>query len=156
MCKRLHVCVCGGVRVKFMVQTQANRPCPPFCWFLLFSMLFSTFYIDAVVWARDTHLPVDEAHDGGLHPHAHGEAGVHVLVVEERLQAGQQEDERGVEVALPERGLVVLHEAQQQAADGGEKSQAGGSELWMMMLLYDSLFFEMFGIRICSCSDPTL
>ena len=93
-------------------------------------LLISMFYVYVVVWARDTHLPVDEAHDGGLDAHAHGEAGVHVLVVEERLQAGQQEDERGVEVALPERRLVVPHEAQQQAVGGGGGGTPGrGSEL---------------------------
>lgn len=34
---------------------------------------------------RSFYLPVDEAHDGRLDSHAHGEAGIHVLVVEEGL-----------------------------------------------------------------------
>ena len=98
---------------------------------LAFSMLFSMFHVYVIGWTRDTHLPVHKAHDGGLHPHAHGEAGVHVLVVEERLQAGQQEDECGVEVTLPEGGLVVPHEAQQQAADRGRKHRQEVRHLWM-------------------------
>ena len=51
---------------------------------------------------EETYLSVDEAHDGCLHPHADGEARVHVLVVEEGLHAGQQEHEEGEEVALPQ------------------------------------------------------
>lgn len=63
---------------------------------------------------RRTHLPVDQAHDRCLDPHSHSEAGVHVLVVEERLEAGEQEHERGVEVAFPQRSVLVSHESQEK------------------------------------------
>lgn len=41
------------------------------------------------------YLPIDETHDGGFDPHAHGEAAVHVLMIEERLQAREQEHGEG-------------------------------------------------------------
>lgn len=65
--------------------------------------------------AGRTHLPVHQAHDGRLHPHPHGEARVHVLMVEEGLEAREQEHEGGVEVALPQRSVFVSHESQEQA-----------------------------------------
>lgn len=36
-------------------------------------------------------------------------------MVEERLQAGEQEHQRGVEVALPQRGIFIPHEPQKKA-----------------------------------------
>lgn len=65
-----------------------------------------------VVGYRFTHLSVNQAHNSGLHPHSHCEASVHVLMVEQRLETGQQEHESGIEVALPQRGVFVSHEAQ--------------------------------------------
>lgn len=44
-----------------------------------------------VYWCRFTHLPVNQAHNSCLHPHSHSEACVHVLMIEERLKARQQE-----------------------------------------------------------------
>lgn len=39
----------------------------------------------------DTDLSVNQAHNSCLHPHPHCEASVHVLMVEEGLETGQQE-----------------------------------------------------------------
>lgn len=63
---------------------------------------------------RSFYLPVDKAHDGRLDSHAHGEAGVHILVVKEGLQAGEEEHERGVEISFPQRSVLLPHKAQQQ------------------------------------------
>lgn len=57
------------------------------------------------------HLSVDQTHDSCFNPHAHSKAGVCVLVVEDGLQAGQEEHKRGVEIALPQRCVLILHKA---------------------------------------------
>lgn len=66
---------------------------------------------------RFTHLPVNQAHDGCLHPHSHCEASIHVLMVEEGLETREQEHEGGVEVALPQRGIFFPHETQKKTAE---------------------------------------
>lgn len=66
---------------------------------------------------RFTHLPVNQAHNGRLHPHPHSEASVHVLMVEEGLEAGQQEHESGIEVAFPQRSILVSHEIQKKTVE---------------------------------------
>lgn len=60
------------------------------------------------------YLPVDEAHDSGFQPHAHREAAVHVLMVQQRLQAGQQEKQRSKQETFPHGGVFVPHETEQQ------------------------------------------
>lgn len=67
-----------------------------------------------------THLPVNQAHDSSLHPHSHSETSVHVLMVEEGLQTGEQEHQSGIEVALPQRSVFVSYETQKKTA-GEEK-----------------------------------
>lgn len=69
-----------------------------------------------------THLPVNQAHNGSLHPHPYGEASVHVLVVEEGLETGQQEHQGGVEVAFPQRSVLVPHEIQKKAVEEDRNS----------------------------------
>lgn len=61
------------------------------------------------------YLPVDEAHEGSFQPHSHSEAAIHVLMVQQRLQAGQQEEQRGEQETFPHGSVLVPHEAQQQA-----------------------------------------
>lgn len=57
------------------------------------------------------YLSVDQAHDSCFNPHPHSKAGVCVLVVEDRLHAGQEEHKRGIEIALPQRSVLILHKA---------------------------------------------
>lgn len=57
------------------------------------------------------YLSVDQTHDSCFNPHAHSKAGVCVLVVEDRLQAGQEEHKRGIEIALPQWSVLILHKA---------------------------------------------
>lgn len=63
------------------------------------------------------HLPVDQAHDSRLQPHSRCEAVKHVVMMEERLQRGQQEEKRGIQEAFPRLSMRVPHEAQQPAAN---------------------------------------
>lgn len=65
-----------------------------------------------------THLSVNQAHNSCLHPHSHCEASVHILVVKEGLETGQQEHECGVEIALPQRGIFISHETQKETEEG--------------------------------------
>lgn len=62
-----------------------------------------------------THLSVNQAHDSRLHPHADGEASVHVLMIKKRLEAGQQEHQSGIEVAFPLRSFGIPYETQKKA-----------------------------------------
>ena len=78
---------------------------------------------------RSTHLPVNQAHNSRLHPHSHCEAGVHVLMVEERLEAGEQEHQGGVEVAFPHRGIFVSYEIQKETVAEEEQMESGLSEV---------------------------
>lgn len=64
-----------------------------------------------------THLPVDGTNDGRLDPHAADEADVEVLVQHKGLEAGADEQERSVEVAMPARGLLVIHKVDEQSAE---------------------------------------
>lgn len=61
-----------------------------------------------------THLPVDGTDDSGLDPHAADEADVEVLVQHESLEAGAEEQDHSVEVALPVRGLLIIHKVDEQ------------------------------------------
>lgn len=72
---------------------------------------------------RFTHLPVNQAHDSCLHPHSHCETCVHVLMVEERLEAGQKEHQSGVEIALPKWGIFIPHKTQKKT--GKDNSDFG-------------------------------
>lgn len=67
---------------------------------------------------RFTHLSVNQAHNSCLHPHSHCEASVHVLMVEQRLETGQQKHKSGVEVAFPQWGIFVSHETQKKTVEG--------------------------------------
>ena len=60
------------------------------------------------------HLPVHGPDDGSLDAHAADEADVEVLVQHQGLQAGADEQQRRVEVTLPFRGLLVVHEVDEQ------------------------------------------
>lgn len=60
------------------------------------------------------YLSVDESHDSCFNSHAHSKAGVHVLMIEDGLKAGQQKHHWGVEITLPQRSVCVFHKAQQQ------------------------------------------
>ena len=60
------------------------------------------------------HLPVHSPDDGRLDAHAADEADVEVLVQHQGLQAGADEQQRRVEVTLPFRGLLVIHEVDEQ------------------------------------------
>lgn len=57
------------------------------------------------------HLSVDQTHDRCFNPHAHSKAGVCVLMVEDGLQAGQEEHKRGIKKAFPQRSILILHKA---------------------------------------------
>lgn len=89
---------------------------------------------------RFTHLPVNQAHDSCLHPHSHCEARVHVLMVEERLQAGEQEHQSSVEIALPKRGIFIPHETQKKTgkdnSDVGVRPSIHPQSLWRLLVLF--------------------
>lgn len=68
-----------------------------------------------------THLPIDGPDDGGLDPHAADEADVEILVQHEGLEAGADEQQHRVEVAVPVRGRLVVHKVDEQSAmEGGQ------------------------------------
>lgn len=89
---------------------------------------------------RFTHLSVNQAHDSCLHPHSHCKARVHVLMVEERLEAGEQEHQSGVEIALPKRGIFIPHETQKKTgkddSDFSIRPQIHPSRLWWLLVLF--------------------
>ncbi len=68
-------------------------------------------------------LPVDEAHDSSLQSHPDSEAVKHVLMMEERLQTGQQEEQRGKQETFPHLSIFVPHEGQQQADNNNKSNQ---------------------------------
>ena len=88
----------------------------------------SSLSLLVVSFSLSPYLPVDQAHDSGLHPHSHGEAGVHVLMVEQGLEAGQEEQQEGKHEALPQVAVLVTHEPQEEAGGGGGKT-------WFYMML---------------------
>lgn len=71
-------------------------------------------------WAAP-HLPVHGPNDSRLDAHAADEADVEVLMQHQGLQAGADEQQRRVEVTLPVRGLLVVHEVDEQPA--GQQGQ---------------------------------
>ena len=74
-------------------------------------MLFTQrFSFPFCVSLQDTYLPVHQAHHGRFYPHPHSEAAVHVLVVEDGLEAGEHEHQGCIEVALPQGGILIPHE----------------------------------------------
>lgn len=79
------------------------------------------------------HLPVDQAHDGSLQPHSGCEAVKHVVMMEERLQRGQQEEKRGIQETFPRLSMCVPHEAQQPA--GNKRRQHPQQEDWFPVLI---------------------
>lgn len=60
------------------------------------------------------HLSVDGPDDGRLEPHPRHKADVEVLVQDQRLQAGREEEEAGVEEALPAGGALVVDKVNEQ------------------------------------------
>lgn len=60
------------------------------------------------------YLSVDGANHGSLQTHPRHKADVEVLVEDQRLQAGADEEESCVEVALPTGGVLVVYKLDQQ------------------------------------------
>lgn len=70
------------------------------------------------------HLPVHQAGDGGSQPYLQHLESVHVLLLEQRLQAGGHEHQHRDQVALPGGGRGITNKLQKKAcARGREKVQ---------------------------------
>lgn len=65
------------------------------------------------------YLAVDSAHHGSLDAHATDEADMKVLVECQCLQTGTNKQQCCVQVALPVRGLPVIHEVDNQSVEVG-------------------------------------
>lgn len=68
--------------------------------------------------AGGPYLPVHSPNHSGLDTHAADEADMEVLVQHQRLQAGTDEQQRCVEIALPVRRLCVVHKVDEQPVRG--------------------------------------
>ena len=61
------------------------------------------------------HLSAHQASDGRSQPHLQHLESVHVLLLEQRLQAGGEEHQHGEEGAFPGRGVGVPDKLQEEA-----------------------------------------
>lgn len=77
------------------------------------------------VFPSSPHLSVDGPDDGGLEPHPRHKADVEVLVQDQRLQAGREEEEAGVEEAMPGGGAFVIDEVNEQPRKEEEALEEG-------------------------------
>lgn len=68
------------------------------------------------------HLFVHGSHDGSTDFHAQHEAALEVLLQEEGLQQGHQEQQHGVDVAHPQERALVVGEVDHQPG----KTRGGG------------------------------
>ncbi|TNN39429.1 hypothetical protein EYF80_050408 [Liparis tanakae] len=73
----------------------------------------------------------DGSYDGGAQTHARDKADVEVLLEDERLHTGADEEQRRVEVAVPVGGAGVVDEADQQP---GAKSSDGSLVFWALTI----------------------
>lgn len=63
------------------------------------------------------YLPIDCTDHSCFKPHPRHEADVEVLVEDQSLQAGGDEEECCVQVALPIGGVLVIHKVDEQPAN---------------------------------------
>lgn len=67
------------------------------------------------------YLPVDKACHGRLQPHSYSETVEHELMMEDGLETGEQEEQRGEQVAFPRRSVFIPHEAE-ECADNNKQT----------------------------------
>lgn len=67
------------------------------------------------------YLPVNSSNNSGAQPHACDEANVKVLLEDDRLHTGTQEEQRRVEETMPEGGAGVVGERDQESGQDQEK-----------------------------------
>lgn len=72
------------------------------------------------------HLSVHQASDGRSQPHLQHFESVHVLLLEQRLQAGGEKHQYREEIALPRGGLGVADKLQKKACGRGRE------KLWLV------------------------
>ncbi|KAG8145849.1 hypothetical protein E2320_012316 [Naja naja] len=80
------------------------------------------------------HLSVDGPNDGRLEPHPRHEADVEVLVQDQCLQAGCEEEEAGIEEAMPAGGALVVDKVNEQPREEKVEPLQEGTSGWALGL----------------------
>lgn len=105
------------------------------------------------------YLSVHQASDGCSQPYLQHLESVHVLLLEQRLQAGGQEHQHCDQIALPGRGCGIANELQEKACGRREEAELvreGTHGCCLGQVLEDQMVWQILFSEMTVLIFPTL